>query len=224
MDGRNDARNWNRNDPRANLELNEIEPVSDRALSLLDRSCKTFLNDNYIQISGAISMMRGMDYHHENFRHVVSQILDPPKDSGRYLSAMRHEAVAWINRVGQFQAFSRSDFIKNHIGLQNTPRINGVMPFRNKHTAHRSIDQPRPDDTDRLKLHHAVILSDLNGVSWRPRKNISLENLENFSLENFFTQSIRPSDTHCPVWHLQLKNGESQELNIEEDHLDIMNE
>ncbi len=63
------------------------------------------------------------------------------------LDALDHEAVAYFNRLGQLFYFARS---AGHEAL--VPRVAQLMSFRNKHTAHRSIDVPRSEDRAHLQV------------------------------------------------------------------------
>lgn len=65
-----------------------------------------------------------------------------------------HEAVAYVNRLGQFYYFVRSNFITRALGdgLAQIPSISRYVIFRHKHAAHRSIDAPRKETEDTQML------------------------------------------------------------------------
>ena len=62
------------------------------------------------------------------------------------LATLRHEAVAYVNRLGQLHFFAKS--LGHHHLL---PKTTELLPFRHKHTAHRSIDQPQAESADELR-------------------------------------------------------------------------
>ncbi len=71
--------------------------------------------------------------------------------------AARHEAVAYINRVGQLAYFFKSDWfghsVQEKLIASKIPTILALQPIRNKFTAHRQFDSPRKDDCKSLGLN-----------------------------------------------------------------------
>lgn len=148
--------------------LNEIHPISVRAQSWLSRASKIsdFLGKPHTQILGGVLFLSGLDYHHDQFlshfdslesyyvrkikfmaqmRQTGSSELSPiPNRTEKFhLDAIHHEAVAYINRLGQFMYFAKA------MGLDaECQRGKELLSFRNKHTAHRSIDDPRGESID----------------------------------------------------------------------------
>ena len=57
----------------------------------------------------------------------------------------KHEAVAYLNRLGQLYAFIKSDFTKkfNLEPKAILPKLDELYIFRRKNTAHRSLDAPQ---------------------------------------------------------------------------------
>ena len=159
-------------------QLNQIHPVSERAISWLARASRTsgFPHERSVQIAGAVNMLGGLDYHHGNFiRHVeqlesyfkrLDDILKYSKerdgesnaplywitDSERMMcEGFDREAFAYISRLGQFHAFAKA------LGLESlVPRMSELMLFRHKHTAHRSIDTPRKEDIPAVMAWQAM--------------------------------------------------------------------
>lgn len=147
-----------------NLRLLEIFPLSARATSWRARTSldNVFSKEEIVQIDGSISMLQGLDYHYNHFISQFHQLTSyyerhesylKDSMSGRRMNlpypsitdaehqtfrSLEHEAIAYINRVGQFYYFAKA------FGHQSClPRASELMSFRNKHTAHRSIDMPR---------------------------------------------------------------------------------
>lgn len=167
-------------DPHPEPQLNQIHPVSERALSWLARASRTsgFPQERSVQIAGAVKMLAGLDYHHGNFIQHVAQLepywkrLDGIRkyfkerhgekngplywitDSERLmLDGLTHEAFAYISRLGQYYAFAKA--LRLHSLL---PRAAELMVFRHKHTAHRSIDLPRKEDDPEVQEMQAMAL------------------------------------------------------------------
>jgi hypothetical protein len=165
-------------DQFSNLRLLEISPLSTRAASWLARAPlnNLFPEKKIVQIAGSIFMLRGLDYHHTNFmlqfdrikphydkhKSYLNDAITGRKNSLAYpeMTAaenlihyyLQHEAIAYINRMGQFYYFAKSEPIKLDSYL---PRIAELMLFRKKHTAHRSIDQPQKE-TETEKIWQAT--------------------------------------------------------------------
>jgi hypothetical protein len=148
--------------------LNEIHPISVRAQSWLSRASKisNFLGKPQTQILGGVLFLSGLDYHHDQFlkhyknlkpyylrkKRFMEQMCKagsselsplPSHIEKNHLDAMHHEAVAYINRLGQFMYFAKAMKL-DAICLRGKE----LLSFRNKHTAHRSIDDPRGESLD----------------------------------------------------------------------------
>ena len=164
---------WNIQDPMPGVALDAIEPLSQRAWVLMTRNRQSpVLALGFVNVAGAIEMMTGMDYHHDNFVRIVRGLVaNVALDD----SMLNHEAVAYINRLGQFRAFAKSELVKSAApdALAQMPVIESLMVFRDKHTAHRSMDVPKPSDTDEMQWAHARSLSTLGGRIWVPRPDMA---------------------------------------------------
>lgn len=155
---------FNISDPHPGVQLNEIMPLSARAHSWLARVSEEIPDDQSIQIVGVVTMLEALDYHHERFMALVGglasyflfrteispsmsnedmQRLIPTPSQKKLLRALDHEAVAYFNRLGQLHAFAKKRRL-----LYCMQRTDQLMVFRNKHTAHRSIDAPRGESKD----------------------------------------------------------------------------
>lgn len=159
-----------------NLRLLEIFPLSARATSWRARASldNVFSEEEIVQIDGSIPMLQGLDYHYNHFISQFHQLASYYERHESYLKdsmsgqrrnlpypsstdterqtfrSLEHEAIAYINRVGQFYYFAKS-FEHQSFLL----RASELMPFRNKHTAHRSIDMPR-EETVHEKMWQAM--------------------------------------------------------------------
>jgi hypothetical protein len=149
-------------DPNEGVPLQEIARLSMRATSLLVRNKNNpLLRTGFVNVIGAIEMLAGMEYHHDNIMRLCSGLAT---GKIRDEQGVNHEAVAYINRMGQFYYFAISDFVKMVVGNADTliPTIVKFKVFRMKHAAHRSIDAPRKE-TDDLKWSHARSLATFDG-------------------------------------------------------------
>jgi hypothetical protein len=104
---------WKLLDPAPNVPICKIPRIADRAIALMARNRdKPLLNTGFLHIYGAIEMVAGMEYHYDNFVCLSRQWASGQQ--GDEL-CFRHEAVAYLNRMGQFEKFVRSDFAKQVI-------------------------------------------------------------------------------------------------------------
>ena len=160
-----DINSVNFTDPNEGVPLADICPMSDRAFSLMARSKNLpVLQNSFINIFGAIEMMKGLTYHHARFMEHIASCYRTAS-SLKIEEAIRHEAVAYLNRLGQFWMFAESDLVKEICPTikEVLPTIDKFIVFRHKHTAHRSIDKPRKDDSEGLQVMNAISLSILGG-------------------------------------------------------------
>ena len=177
-----DPKYWNLDDPYSLLDLNDITPLSARAWSAFVRSkSKNIVKEGFLNFIGSIDMMLGLEYHYVNFCSILNEISELPildvhlRD--KKLSLI-HEAVAYLNRLGQFYYFASSDFVTTKVNNWENiiPTIIKFKRFRDKHSAHRSLDKPRNQDSSHHQQIHALALSSIGGLIFSPKhgKNISI--------------------------------------------------
>src|SRR5450759_3917895 len=100
--------NINFKDPHEGIPLNEIHPLSERAASHIARSRNlSILKHSFVNIYGAVEMMQGLTYHHARFMSLVESC-HTTVPTLQTAGALRHEVVAYLNRLGQFWSFSKS--------------------------------------------------------------------------------------------------------------------
>jgi hypothetical protein len=114
-------------------------------------------------------MLKGLDYHCDRFLSLIASLSNGLSTDEENLL---HEAVAYVNRAGQFYYFVESQLVKAKVGRLPTPRLDQLMRFRHKHTAHRSVDKPWPQDTEQLRGVHAMALSEFGGRLWYPKDKL----------------------------------------------------
>ena len=154
-------------------DIREIHPLSARGKSLIARNRgNEHLKKGFINLLGALEILEGLEYHHKNIIDLSDAIAN---GSDVHDGTINHEAVAYVNRMGQFYYFAISDFIKNVIpeSMPTIPTITKYMVFRHKHSAHRSIDAPKNED-EIVKLVHARSLSLAMGVMMTPKPGMAL--------------------------------------------------
>ena len=222
--------NINFKDPNEGIPLNEILPLSERAVSHIARSRHLpILKNSFVNIFGAVEMMQGLTYHHAHFMSLVKSC-HTTAPTIQTSEAFRHEVVAYLNRLGQFWSFSKSDLIKKCCASPEValPTFNKLIVFRHKHTAHRSIDQPKTEDDDDLQVMNAISLSVLGGQFFHPKPGHSLPNLSSIP-----TRSDKDLDElRCHLYKnfyfgfqiYDVKHSDHVNFLIERDHELIMRE
>jgi hypothetical protein len=191
------------------IPLDKIEVVSTRIRSLLARTESVFVEENFIQLEGIVDIARGLEYHHLN----ALALLKMEQDSLQHIESVKHEVVAWLNRVGQFYYFSQSALVKSVQLKMEMPTINLVLPLRHKYSAHRAIDAPRKSDTADQLPYQALAFSSLVGSQWVAREPKKPEQGEFSMIESYYL-----------VFELQHGEGDVARLNIECDHAKVMSE
>jgi hypothetical protein len=221
MNPMHSIKQWKFPDPAPNIPICQISRVSERAIALMARNRdKPLLNTDFLRIYGAVEMVAGMEYHYENFVRLSMQWA-----AGQDELCFRHEAVAYLNRMGQFEKFARSAFAKQVIPQPNIPTISRLMVFRNKYTAHRSIDVPRPEDTSDSQVSHARSLSTLFGKLFTPRAGTPVIDWKvdpPTTIED--AQKQVWSSNHLTFQIFDMKTKKAINFCLELDHLDVMNE
>jgi hypothetical protein len=163
-------------DPDPSVPISEIFPIAKRTMVLLLRNHhKQIVETNFLNVYGAVDMIGGLEYHHANFMVLVEKlseisIMSDDKDSERLilLQNLRHEAVAYLNRIGQYYHFANSRFVKQHISnsIEFIPTIIKLKFFRDKHASHRSIDDPRNEDDPHAQMIQAWGLSSVSALQY----------------------------------------------------------
>lgn len=111
-----------------------------------------------------------------------------------------HEAIAYINRLGQLYYFFISDFVQKKLhndrkGIQLLiPKIQEIIQFRMKHAAHRAMDLPQ-EETQSTKDY----------------------------LELIFRGGLYDNDYNL-MFQLNMGKGAEYDFNLTKDHKIIMNE
>jgi hypothetical protein len=162
-------------DPASGVPLNEVEPIWLRVWTLFARNReKEILKNGFLNMYGTVDMVGGLEYHHANFMNIVERLSESPvlpNDTRPLENNLRHEAIAYLNRMGQFYHFTKSKFVTQRIpdALTLVPTISNFKPFRDKHSAHRSIDNPRPEDSLNMQQLQAWFLSSIGGLLFTPK-------------------------------------------------------
>ncbi len=121
-------------DPNEGRSLEDILSFPERIRSLMVRN-KLKIRDqhDFTQIWGSLDIIRGIEYHHNNFLAHLQALA--AKDQLSDDSMLDHETIAYLHRVGQWYFFGRSLKL-----LASCPKINELYLFRRKSIGHRSID------------------------------------------------------------------------------------
>ncbi len=222
--GPNDIREYRVVDRHAGIPLDLIEPLSERAWTLVARSSENkLLHREYLTIAGAVEFLRGFEYHAQRYRSLVEALatsestllesLSPEKrPSNQHID---HEAVAYINRLGQFYYFATSRLVLSVIPKPKLriKRITELMIFRNKHSAHRSVDWPKEGDTPENRPYQAMSMCcSLGATTW------------------LMNEPKRPVDGKVPMWkqavrQYQISSGNTwMDFVVERDHPIVIGE
>jgi hypothetical protein len=154
--------NFNCLDPKAGVPLETVWPLSQRAYILMLRNrTRPALQSGFLNVMGAIEMLEGLEYHHDNVLNLSQHLANGEAVEE---ACLYHEAVAYVNRLGQFYYFARSRLVSQAVGnpLGRIPTILKFMPFRMKYSAHRSIDAPC-GETENTQILQAMSLSSAVG-------------------------------------------------------------
>jgi hypothetical protein len=183
--------NFRIEDPTSGTPLDEIFPIATRARVWVARNKQhALLESHFWNLWGVVDMLDGMEHHHTNFRRIIEEIspvesllnFHPGCDGHR--AGLRHEVVAYLNRVEQFLFFTDSEFVAHRI-----PDVEKLIPtalkfkeLRHKHAAHRSIDKPR-GETPHVQTLQAWSLSSLSPIVFCPKKPRTEASTELWSLD-----------------------------------------
>ncbi len=215
-------------DPCVGIPLDDIHPLSLRATSHVARSRNLpILKHAFVNIFGAIEMMDGLGYHHSRFMNLVEccrTVVPTQQTAGE----LRHEAVAYLNRLGQFWSFSKSDIVKKHCPNSDDvlPTFSKLIVFRNKHTAHRSIDDPRNGDTEGLQKMNAISLSIMGPQFFSPKPGCAPTVISTINTDQELDE-LRCSLYRNEYWGFQIydvKNSTHVNIYLERDHDLLMQE
>jgi len=207
--------------------LDKVAPISKRATCLIARNkAKPPLSTNFLNIQGAVEMMKGLDYHHDNFIRIINRLAEVDlNDEAQELKAdLLHEVVAYLNRLGQFHYFIFSPFVKKNCPTAESlaPTIEKFLIFRRKHSAHRSIDCPQ-NETAHIQETQAMSMSSIGGKIFETKPGQSCNLLE-VKTEAEQIEHIRNNWKKC-YWLCQLITDDPKDVHnfsIEREHPVIM--
>jgi hypothetical protein len=100
-------------DPAPDRSLEDILPISTRAWALLARQKQNpLLKTHFWNLYGVADMIDGTQHHYDGFETIVKQLARDPSGKALYQNStgrnLRHEVVAYLNRVGQLYYFNRT--------------------------------------------------------------------------------------------------------------------
>ena len=152
MNHLNNPKNWNVLDPFPGKKLYHITPYSSRARALYARK-KNKISDGHLNIVGAIGMLEGLEYHYQNYIKIHKSIKHAKK-SWEKDKALKHEIVAYLNRLYQFYKFYDSRFVKGKLnGKAKIRHIrDNLMPLRHNYAGHRKLDMEKMQSSEALNL------------------------------------------------------------------------
>lgn len=181
---------------------------------------KERMKDNIIQ---AKYMVDGLTYHFSNIERLYSNFkssnCEHLIDCEVLTTAIKHEVVAYLNRLGQFYSFAKSQRVKNIFPnpLSELDFIAKIIVFRMKQTAHRASDAPKNDD----KYYNIEALDKRFSYGTMTINNTVIFDI--YLTEKRESISFEPLKEHDKV--IQEINGFFEKLNskIYEEDSDILN-
>lgn len=118
---------------------------------------------NYIDaLEGVNFMIEGLAYHFRNFEKLSYKLSKVSNfencshsnmvNDGYIMNKLKHEAHAYISRMGQFYYFANSEIIIQKKGKpkKKIPTIIKYLPYRHKQVAHRAIDWSKDEDPESI--------------------------------------------------------------------------
>jgi hypothetical protein len=131
-------------------------------------------------IEGVRFIINGLEYHYSKYEKESKKIIHAKNihlERGNLLqnekvtNSMKHEATAYLNRMGQIYYFAKSSKVEKIMPPAEikkiVPTIIKFIPFRMKYTAHRAVDHPRKGEVseymqqvNRLFSTQFIILDD----------------------------------------------------------------
>lgn len=225
----NDINDWHLDDGHSETPLSEIASIPDRIYSLIARNkTHSIIKGNFLRIMGAAEIIYGIQYHRDQFLNTIkplSELSIVAPESKPLHRALNHEAVAYVNRVGQFWYFLDSAFVREKIvDLDSrTPTIRQISVYRNKHSAHRSIDSPKTQDTPYLQQQHASVFTNFGGLLGHP-KDPSIQYSKTEALEDHIVTQRHLLKNYI-LHQIQLDDGKTVlNISVERDHPLVMSE
>jgi hypothetical protein len=190
-----DVKNWRVDDQFPGIAIESIPLLSDKLNSLYARAIdREHLQSSFMQLAGIIFIAKELEYHFDNFQRLVNFAALPTverfndSERNKSINEAKFEAIAYINTVGRINAWIH--YIHAH-----APKIAEIsQSFRNKHTAHRSIDAPRSESDELQDLHAFVFMGNL----WNSQGDL--------------------------IFQIQKELGETVGLNIIQEHKIILDE
>ncbi len=181
------------------------------------------LQKGFLNICGAIEMLAGLEYHHGNILRICVNLSEGIRLDEK---AIDHEAVAYVNRMGQYHAFAKSLFVRQAIADADLliPTIVKFMVFRNKHAAHRSIDTPHKEDEHTREMHARALTSAFGAMfSPKPGVSVPMPKISDYaSLERWRVESWKTN--YRTFYILDPTTNRNVSLTIEIDHKQIAGE
>ncbi len=211
-------KNWRVVDPFPGHELEEIRTVSLRLKSLISRArSHPIFETQYLTIAGVSDMVEGLEYHYSRIQDGIDEYAVTAPVA--LPAEMRHDVVAYLNRIGQLYAFLTSRLMLN-FGFaveRDAPTFHRIIIFRHKYSAHRSLDSPR-GETDHEKSIPPITFA-MGSSSWIPREGVVIDQPPEGEISGDAFKSWWEAKVRGGMWDLQMQDrGELYHFCPEVDH------
>jgi hypothetical protein len=133
-----------------------------------------------MHVFAVIFMVKGLEYHYENFQKLVKNVTFPSSGlrseaDTSSIERAKLEAIAYINTIGQLYYWADRYFFPNRtLTMSRAPTIVRVTEsFRHKYSAHLSIDKHHREDSEQARALH--LFAFIGGILWDRDGNIILQ-------------------------------------------------
>lgn len=169
-----DPKNWRIEDRFPKTEISSILPLSERLHSIYARiEDKSHIAPTPMNVFAVVLMVKGLEYHYENFKRLVVGVTFPPSGmcsdaDTALIEQAKLEVIAYINTIGQLYYWAE-DYRET-----SAPTIIRITEsFRHKYTAHVSTHKKKKSDSDIERALHLFAFA--GGSLWDGDGNLLLQ-------------------------------------------------
>jgi hypothetical protein len=110
---------------------------------------------------GLSQILYGLEYHFKRFR-MLEKRQSPGNSTPSQFKDTVNEVTAYFNRLGQYYSCITSDWFQEYVKEEKLvslcPSILALLPYRNKYSAHRSLDDPKGESLSQHESFSNVYL------------------------------------------------------------------
>lgn len=129
-------------------------------LTSLHRSSKA-MKEHELEIWGVAQILDGLCYHYKKFKN-LEKGQSPGKTTKTQFNNTINEITAYLNRLGQIYSCLTSEWFQKYVTKDRLPllcpSILALIPYRNKYSAHRSLDRPYTESQSQHESYSNITL------------------------------------------------------------------